>query len=207
MNIVKSAVVVLIFIAAILTVGKIFWEQELKYAKPTPLPEEYNTVPLNKVLDLELNSLQKSENPKHLHFYNPDCPCSKFNKSHYASLVNKYEDKIDFYIIIPSEDQLGSIKEEFGQSVSVIADTDSEIADKCGVYSTPQAVLIDKEGRLYYRGNYNKARYCTSKSTNFAQLAIDLLLENKPAPDFGALSTTAYGCELNAKNWFYTLTN
>lgn len=205
MNIAKPALVVLVLIVAALAVGKIFWEQELKYTKPTPVPVGYSTIPVNKVLDLGIDSFRRSQKPRHLHFYNPHCPCSKFNKSHCTSLVNEYEGKIDFYIIIPSENDLESIREEFGPSVSVIADTDNKIADTCGVYSTPQAVLIDKQGKLYYRGNYNKARYCTDKSTNFAQLAIDSLLQNKAAPNFGLLSTTSYGCELDAKNWFYAL--
>lgn len=30
------------------------------------------------------------------------------------------------------------------------------IAISCGVYSTPQAVIIDGNGQLFFRGNYNK---------------------------------------------------
>lgn len=206
MNAVKPTLIVLILVAAIVAIGKIFWEQELKYTKPTPVPEGYRSVPIKTVVDLGFAAFRDSQKPKHLHFYNPDCPCSKFNLSHYSSLVQKYQGSIDFYVVIPSKDQLAGAKEEFGANVSVIADTDKHIARECGVYSTPQAVLIDKDGKLYYRGNYNKTRYCTNRSSNYAELAIESLLANKEVPEFGALATTAYGCELDTKSWFYALT-
>lgn len=206
MNVFKSIVVLIIFVAAFLAISKIFWEQELKYTQPTPVPEEYIAVPVSKVLDQDMLPFQKSEKPKHLHFYNPSCPCSKFNFSYFSSLVKKYKQEIDFYIVIPSDEGLEEVAEEFNNTIPVFADADEELAKACGVYSTPQAVLIDTNGKLYYRGNYNKARYCTNISSNYAQLAIDSLLANKPAPSFGTLSTTTYGCELNEKSWFSSIT-
>lgn len=206
MNVFKSAVVILIFAAALLSIGKVFWEQELKYTKPTPVPKEYNPVPVDQVLALDIVPFQKSEKPKHLHFYNPDCPCSKFNLSHFTSLVKEYNKEINFYIVIPSDEHLQEVTEQFNKTIPVIADPEKKLAKACGVYSSPQAVIIDNDGKLYYRGNYNKARYCTNISSNYAQLAIDSLLENKPAPHLGILSTTAYGCELGKKSWVSSLT-
>jgi hypothetical protein len=66
----------------------------------------------------------------------------------------------------------------------------------CGVYSTPQAVIIDRNQKLYFRGNYNKSRYCTDKSSNFGQMAIDSILKNKAEPHMSELATIAYGCQL-----------
>ncbi len=89
--------------------------------------------------------------------------------------------------------------------VPYLIDAEGEIAAKCGVYSTPQAVLIDSKSQLYYRGNYNRARYCTDRKSNYAQMVIDSLLAQKTAPDFGLNATQAYGCglpqnELKRKN-------
>lgn len=206
MNVIKSAFVILIFVAALLSIGKIFWEEELKYTRPTPVPEEYVPVPVSQVIDVDMLSFQKSNKPKHLHFYNPECPCSRFNLSHFTSLVAKYKDAIDFQLVIPSEEHLEEVAAEFNYTIPVIADEGDILANACGVYSTPQAVLIDTNGQLYYRGNYNKSRYCTEVSTNYAQLAIDSLLADKPAPSLGALATTAFGCELNKKSWLVSFT-
>lgn len=191
------------FVFSIFVIGMIFWEQELQYVQPTPIPEGYKSVPVNRIIDQNLLPFQKSEKPKHLHFYNPHCPCSKFNLAHFSSLLKTYSDQIDFYIILPSDENYEQVVKEFDHQLPVIIDKEEKIAKACGVYSTPQAVLLDKEGKLYYRGNYNKARYCTNISTSYAELALDALLAGKPAPVFGLLSTTAYGCELNKKNWLF----
>ena len=72
---------------------------------------------------------------------------------------------------------------------------DKSIAVLCGVYSTPQAVLLDTNHKLYYRGNYNKSRYCTDKNSDYARMAIDSLLHHhEPVNNEYALK--AYGCQL-----------
>jgi len=43
----------------------------------------------------------------------------------------------------------------------VLVDADGSLAKMVGVYSSPQAVIVDTRGALYYRGNDNLARYCT----------------------------------------------
>jgi hypothetical protein len=65
-----------------------------------------------------------------------------------------------------------------------------------GVYSTPQVVLVDTQSSIFYRGNYNLSRYCLSKNTKFAELAIQDLLAGKTAPSFLSLVTEPYGCSL-----------
>jgi hypothetical protein len=62
------------------------------------------------------------------------------------------------------------------------------------VYSTPQAVLFDGDNKLYYRGNYNKSRFCTDKQTNFAQMAIDSLLSNRTNLITDKAALKSYGC-------------
>lgn len=196
---------IIIFIFSLGLIGKIFWEQEFKYTLPTPVPEAYAPVEVSQTLNLNTPFLKASDKPKHLHFYNPDCPCSRFNLSHFSSLVRKHSKEIDFYIILPSDAHLETVTEKFGKEVMVIADQEEKIAQACGVYATPQAVIIDQSDKLYYRGNYNKSRYCTTPETNYAAIALDLLLADKPAPNFDLLSTTAYGCELSKKSWFQAL--
>jgi hypothetical protein len=61
---------------------------------------------------------------------------------------------------------------------------------------TPQAAIIGRNNELFFRGNYNLSRYCTSKATNFAEISLIALLNNHPAPVFSMLATEAYGCEL-----------
>lgn len=176
---------------------KVFWEQELVYSLPTPVPPALKTVEIGRELVLKFDG-RKHEKPVFLHFFNPACPCSRFNIKHFKKLVQTYGDKLDFMVIVHSEDPISEqeIKDEFDLSVPCIIDEDKKIAESCGVYSTPQAAIIDMSGKLFYRGNYNKSRYCTDKKSDFAQMAVDSLLKNQEIPVFSLLATTPYGCSL-----------
>lgn len=108
-------------------------------------------------------------------------------------------------MVVNFEEHVSSVKETFGNGIRVIHDKEKEVAKACGVYATPQAVIIDQNNMLYYKGNFNKSRYCTDPETNFAAIALEALLKQKPAPVMGQLATTAYGCELGKQSWFKTL--
>ncbi|GAB3903297.1 hypothetical protein GCM10028803_31490 [Larkinella knui] len=73
---------------------------------------------------------------------------------------------------------------------------DKSIAAVCGVYSTPQAVLLDSKNRLYYRGNYNRSRYCTDERTSYAKRALIGLLNKDANQVIDPLAVRAYGCSL-----------
>lgn len=136
--------------------------------------------------------------PVLLHFFNPDCPCSRFNLKHVKRLAKSYENAVSFLAVVPGHfgARTEQIRREYDLSMPVVAYGRKRLARACGVYATPQAALVDADGKLYYRGNYNKSRYCTTPYSNFAQMALDSLLAGTPSPTFGEIATTAYGCEL-----------
>lgn len=187
-----------------------FWWQEWQYLLPTPIPKGYQEVAAGKQIPqtvlLQFSETQKNKKsipasrPIFLHFFSPFCPCSKFNIAHINYLVKRYSDKIDFYAIIfnDSEYEMEFIdfSKKYDIPIPTILDKDNRIAASCGVYATPQAAIITKEGKLFYKGNYNISRYCTNRDTNFAEQALGALLEGKNPPDFGELASKAYGCEL-----------
>jgi hypothetical protein len=112
-------------------------------------------------------------------------------------LIKKYGDQINFKIVVLNKQKdftIEEIQKKFGADIPVYFD--SAMAQKCGVFSTPQAVIIDPSHNLYYRGNYNKTRYCTNADSNYAQMAIDSLLQQTKSPSFNALALRAYGCSL-----------
>ena len=86
------------------------------------------------------------------------------------------------------------IQDKFDLTVPVLFD--ASIATSCGVYSTPQAVLLDTGHKLYYRGNYNISRYCTDEKTSYAKIAIVGLLHDHKKIIFNQLALRAYGCRL-----------
>lgn len=186
----------LVLIVCITGIGVIFWRQELKYQLPTPVPADYVQVKVSSKV-LMPDGFEKGSS-YFLHFYNPDCPCSRFNARHLKSLIRNYKDSVRIVVVVSSESDRPKARKELGEDLSVWVDGNGELAKSCGVYSTPQAAIIDANGNLFYRGNYNRSRYCTVRASNFAELSLIALLNNQPPPAFGLLSTQSYGCELSA---------
>ncbi|OMQ08975.1 peroxiredoxin [[Flexibacter] sp. ATCC 35103] len=178
-----------------IAISALFWKNEFKYSLPTPIPKNYHEIAMGSKIDLKC--CITDSRPIFIHFFNPDCPCSRFNIPHVSGLIKKYGDRINFKIVVLNKERDFSIEEiqkKFDAKIPVYFD--NEIAKICGVFSTPQAVIIDGSRNLYYRGNYNKTRYCTNADSNYAQMAIDSLLKQTKTPSFDALALRAYGCSL-----------
>jgi hypothetical protein len=179
-------------------ISLLFWHNEWKYSLPTPVPPNYEAVKPGTVINLKaIMDSGHEPKPVFLHFFNPDCPCSRFNITHFKSLVKQYGNEISFAVVVLNKDTAytaADIQRRFEFKVPVLFDR--SIATTCGVYSTPQAVLIGTDHKLYYRGNYNRSRYCTDQKSNYAQMAIDSLLNKCTNPVFGEPATKSYGCQL-----------
>jgi hypothetical protein len=174
----------------------LFWYADWKYSLPTPVPENYQPVATGSPI-LLCNQIRLPRGKIHfLHFFNPSCPCSRFNIPYFKGLARRYHGKADFAIVVLSNKNYTrqEIQDKFDLDVPVFFD--SSIAKACGVYSTPQAVIIDSTDRLYYRGNYNKSRYCSDKETNYAEIALQALLRQNPIRISDPYAIKAYGCRL-----------
>jgi len=182
----------------VVVVGGLFWYNEYIYSLPTPIPVSYKLVKNNEHITI-LNKLKPDPSkPVFLHFFNPDCPCSRFNAPHFRDLVKKYGDQMTFVavpmIMLGQQYTDDEIREKLGVNIPVWREPG--VAEAVGVYSTPQAAVINTKNDLYYRGNYNKSRYCTDKRSNYAEIAIQSLLSNSPTPAFDAMALKAYGCTI-----------
>jgi hypothetical protein len=183
------------------SVGCIFWYSEWQYNLPTPIPSGYRDVLPGTYIPLTNPLLKTKQGPLLIHFFNPDCPCSKFNLAYFKKIVAQYNSSLNFaLVLVGSKIQYTpqSIQQQFGLSIPVFID--SNIARLCGVYATPQAVLLTASNLLYYRGNYNKSRYCVSPGSEYAKMAIDSLLAIKQPPAFNRFAFTAYGCAVPIPN-------
>src|SRR4051812_16586247 len=166
---IRKAILVCWLVMIFSAIAYLFWYHEWKYTLPTPIPEKYVAVKNGAYIDLTGKVKSETGKPVFVHFFNPDCPCSRFNIPHFNSLVKKYGDKMDFSVVVINKSKeftAEEIQNKFDLTVPVSFDT--TIASACGVYSTPQAVILDEAHQLYYRGNYNKSRYCTDKNSMYA---------------------------------------
>lgn len=173
-----------------------FWYYEYQYSLPTPKPYNYHNVNTGTVINLPESVKLSQDKPVLLHFFNPDCPCSRFNVRHFKTLIKQYKNEVNFAVVLMTNKQCKAkqIQEAFNLDVPVL--TDKRLAKLCGVYSTPQAVLINWDKRLYFRGNYNQSRYCSDKRTEYARIAIENLLYSKNVINANPLAMRAYGCQL-----------
>nr|WP_317172528.1 hypothetical protein [Pedobacter foliorum] len=115
---------------------------------------------------------------------------------HFKSLVKEYGDLINFKVVVLSPKSFTSedIQNKFDLQIPILFD--NTLASACGVYSTPQAVLLDQTQHLYYRGNYNTTRYCTDEKTSFAKIALSGLLKKQTNLVFSEAALKSYGCTL-----------
>lgn len=174
-----------------------FWWTEVQYLLPTPVPEGYKEVYINQKVYPGDSTSRDLDKPVFYHFFTTNCPCSRFNLTHFNSLKRQYGDSLDFVVVIPAEDDISKARPYFEGETRIIKDVNQEFAIALGVYSTPQAVIINTNHELYFRGNYNKARYCTDPMSNFAQMALDSLQTRVKPPEFGPLASIAYGCGID----------
>ncbi len=177
------------------SMGFLFWQQELQYVLPTPLPPDYSSIAINQQISLPPSF--PANQAFYLHFFNPDCPCSRFNLKHFKSLTNQFNEKVKIYAVIPAYADVQQATEMIDDNrVTILQDIDDQLASACGVYSTPQAVVLDVSQKLFYRGNYNKTRYCTLKESNYAEMALQALVKGEAPPTFNVFATQSYGCQL-----------
>jgi len=185
-------------------VGYTLWEQDWKWGLPTPRPAQLRQPPVGAPLDLPAQVTAQwttaTGRPLLLHFFNPDCPCSRFNQDHVRDLIRTHRGRVTIVAVIEPEGgpvqarAVANAERELG--VPVLLDADGSLAKRVGVYSSPQAVVVTVAGALYYRGNYNLARYCTDTQTEFARLALEHVLAGAPKYDAPVQARIAYGCPL-----------
>lgn len=192
----KKFLVIIWLIFIFSAVAGLFWYNELVYQLPTPIPSNYKPVNNGKVIKLNSTLSSYHSTPVFLHFFNPDCPCSRFNMAHFKTLVKQYKRQVKFVVVVVNNENYTTeaVKKKFNLDIPVLFD--ASLAAACGVYSTPQAVLLDAGHGLYYRGNYNQSRYCTDEKTSYAKIAIAGLLNDHARLVFSPLALRAYGCSL-----------
>lgn len=178
-----------------------FWYSDLRYRRPTPAPAGVRSVPVGSVLRLPPEVPIALDRLTVLHFFNPDCACSRVNAEHMRGLVAMFGDRVSFVAVVEgasTREEAAAEAKRYGLPMPALADPEGDIAHVSGVWSTPQAAIVDATGILRWGGNYNSSRYCTERRTEFARIAIEGLLDPREdgivARSLDALR--AWGCPL-----------
>ncbi len=182
---------------ALVSAAWLFWDQDLRYRLPTPVPPGYTAPALGDTLILPAGFPRSDLRPVLIHFYNPRCPCSRFGLEHLKELELRFVNRLRIVAVIADLDSLAAARRHFerhGLTIPIWTDPADRFAVQAGVYSTPQALLVDGSSRIFYRGNYNRSRYCRDRETEFVRLAIEALLDGRSLPSLPAESMKAWGC-------------
>ena len=201
---IATALAINAFLLAV--IGCSFWVTDWQYSRPTPRPEGLVQTPVGSwpALPAEIAALRRQNRPLAINFANAQCPCTEFNLDHLRKLQSKFKGLVDFVIVLESHADAEGASSEFRSlhlDMPVVYDRRGEVSAALGVYGTPQAAILDTRGRLYFRGNYNRSRYCTGESSEYVRLSLIELAADRAAPAFPPEAAITYGCPLRRRNF------
>jgi hypothetical protein len=198
----RQALAGLCIVACLTAVAVCFWHQDWRYARIQASPPGWTGPDAGERVGLAPGLAPVAAGllggrPLLLHFYNPACPCSRFNLPKLRELVRRHGQHFDLVLLVESaEDRpLRRAPTGFPAEPTTLVDPQGRIAAHYGVHTTPQAVLLDGEGRLVYRGNYASGRACVDPSREYVRLALEALVADTPRAPVPA-APPAYGCPL-----------
>ena len=127
-------------------------------------------------------------------FLSTVCPYAKYFASHLRELDERYGPRGVLFVGVnpngwETRDEVAQQAQLDGYAFPMVKDEHHAIADLLGARATPEAFLVDSEGRLRYRG-WVKSR----QESPDLQHALDDVLEGRPVrrPE-----TKAFGCAVD----------
>ena len=104
----RSMLAGLTTLAILGAIGAIFWYQDIQYSLPTPRPSAWHPVAVGTRIalppDIEALRARNPGKPLFMHFFNPSCPCSRFNVDHVRQLAAAFGQDVVFVACTPRRD-------------------------------------------------------------------------------------------------------
>jgi len=181
-----------------------FCHQDLQYSTPTARPAGLDQPGAGERIYLPWAGLRfEAGKLLFLHFFNPDCPCSRYNLDHIRTLMRRHRSEVQFAAVLQGEggnERLRAAFDRLGLEIESVVDETGLWGEVTGVYATPLAVLLDRNQRLYFRGNYNLSRYCADPETEYARIELESILAGRPAKPESPTASVSYGCPRVKRN-------
>lgn len=139
-----------------------------------------------------------------LEWFNPDCPVVQmhYKARTFETLRKKYKDLEVVFLAIHSapaatqnraQERSRTVVAEWKLPDVLLLDRDGKVAKSYGVKVTPEMCVIDREGRLAYRGAIDDGSAEAVGKVNHVDAAIAELLAKKKV---ALPETPAYGCPI-----------
>jgi hypothetical protein len=111
-----------------------------------------------------------------LHYYNPDCPCTRYNTWHVKDLIKEFTKQgVRFEIRVPHESQVKDAELMFNRP--------AKVAEKGSVpIASPSALVLDAKMNPQYIGPYSPAATCNLSKDDFVGNVLNDLLAGEVYP-------------------------
>jgi thiol-disulfide isomerase/thioredoxin len=125
-------------------------------------------------------------------FIAEECPVCNYMGKPLSAVAGKYREQVDFHAVFPFKNsnyktsQL--FKEQYGlQAYETLLDKGQVLTKKLGASVTPEVVITNDTGEVFYRGRINSAYYAPGKMKHSSikddlDEALSTLLSGKEVP-------------------------
>lgn len=122
-----------------------------------------------------------------VHFWNPECRCSRFSQDHEKEIMTIYgEQGIDFVVAVPDQSLVAQALETFPKASSAV------VINQINGFSSPSALVFDAQDTLVYFGPYSEGAFCASSDNTPAELILNDVVSHETVTPW--LNLSAFGC-------------
>ncbi len=148
----KATIPPALIIIGFLSVLRIIWIEEFRYYVPV---SDQSQLPINEKLNLDF--IGESDTQSYLHFFTEECRNSRINITHIQRIIQKHKEEVAFYIINISELTSEDLRKKYDlpHHVNIIHDPNARVAKELHVVSSPYALVVNQDRKLFFGGNYN----------------------------------------------------
>ena len=130
-------------------------------------------------------------------FLSAECPVSNDYVGRLNAIARDYAGRVTMVGVNSNRneaaEQVRQHAADYRLAFPVYKDPDNRLADALGISVTPQAVILDSEQRLRYRGRIDDSQRSPRVTRSDARLALDAVVAGKAV---SSPETKAFGCSI-----------
>ncbi|PSL16201.1 hypothetical protein CLV44_102124 [Marinobacterium halophilum] len=154
-----------------IAMGFAFWWFQLRWYQPL---EDLTGDALFDSTRLQASQTRPDAALEIVHFYDGNCPCTRFNTPHVQALSQQYRsDDVRLRVLVPSADQLDKVRQLFPHAEHAVATPQNAPP------ASPSALVISRELGAQYLGPWSPGAVCNARSGDYVAQVLDQLLTGK----------------------------
>lgn len=182
----------------------VFWALQWQYVRAFQQDLPRNTVrwfESDALLGLFDQSVKAGSTGLAVHFWDPNCPCSRFSQSHIQDLIQQsLLQGVSSVVVVKASQgfwgggELAKAKDVFSESDWVIAaESVPELTGRLA--GSPSAAILDTDKNIRYIGPYSSDAFCSTSGDGFVEKALIELKQVDPHLRSPQALTSACFCD------------